>query len=86
MLIPTRVDSSAVIAVPGIDYWAETASHFVSNTFYSEIQTLTKLSSIIILQVYLPVRVAFGETDLSLSGTGLPTYLVLIKMPMAIHL
>jgi hypothetical protein len=35
MLIPTEVDSSAILAVPGIDYWAETASHFVSTFFVS---------------------------------------------------
>ena len=43
MLIPTEVDGSPVIiAVPGIDYWASTAAHFVSNITYPEAQHLTK--------------------------------------------
>jgi len=36
MLIPTEVDSSAILAVPGPDYWASTASHFVSTLSYSD--------------------------------------------------
>lgn len=31
MLIPTSVESSSVIAVPGTSYWAETAAHFYVN-------------------------------------------------------
>lgn len=48
MLIPTEVQSSAVIAVPGIDYWASTAAHYVSNISCPEAQSLTMLPSIII--------------------------------------
>ncbi len=52
MLIPTEVDSSAILAVPGTDYWAETASHFVS-ILPSKVKhkLLTKLTSTIIIQV-----------------------------------
>lgn len=43
MLIPTAVDSTAVLAVPGTSYWCETAAQYVSvNTILS--QALTKCS------------------------------------------
>jgi hypothetical protein len=31
MLIPTEVDSSSQLAVPGTDYWCETAAQYVSS-------------------------------------------------------
>jgi len=31
MLIPTEVHTSATLAVPGLEYWASTAAHYVSN-------------------------------------------------------
>jgi hypothetical protein len=86
MLIPTEVQSSVVIAVPGIDYWASTAAHYVSNIQYPEAQLLTMLPSIIILPALPLMKVAFGETDPSLLAIGLPLCLVPTKMPMTIHL
>jgi len=86
MLIPTEVQSSAVIAVPGIDYWASTAAHYVSDIQYPEAQLLMMLPSIIILLALPPVKVAFGEMDLSLLAIGLPMCLVPTRMPMTIHL
>jgi len=34
MLIPTAVDSSAVLAVPGTSYWCETAAQYVYFSFF----------------------------------------------------